>query len=140
MDYEFRLEAGSGTLPCRRNAMAEARFGRILGVLVGGSLMFSSTAAVAATAAPSPQVSPWVILTAMSGGAPAAAAAAQAPTGCVLPALDAVPPPPAPQPVPVAAPAGGLGISPLLLGLLAIAAGVGIFALLENGNRPNSPP
>jgi hypothetical protein len=151
MDYEFRLEAGSGTLPCRRNAMAEARFGRILGVLVGGSLMFSSTAAVAATAAPSPQVSPWVILTAMSGGAPAAAmcgaaaaaAAAQAPTGCVLPALDAVPPPPAPQPspvAPVAAPAGGLGISPLLLGLLAIAAGVGIFALLENGNRPNSPP
>ena len=134
--------------------MAKVEFGRILGVLVGGSLMFSSTAAVAATtAAPVPQVRPWVILTAMSGGAPtaamcgaaaaAAAAAAQAPTGCVLPALDAVPPPPAPQPVavaPVAAPAGGLGISPLLLGLLAIAAGIGIFALLENGNRPNSPP
>jgi hypothetical protein len=86
----------------------------------------------------------------MSEGAPAAAlcgtavaaAAAQSPNGCVLPALDAPPPVPqaAPAPVPpISAPSAGLGlgISPLLLGLLVVAAGVGIyFAVHHHGNSP----
>jgi hypothetical protein len=120
----------------------------ILGAFLASSLMFGSTAAVAATAAPQP--SPWALLTVMSEGAPAAAlcgtavaaAAAQSPNGCVLPALDAPPPVPqaAPAPVPpISAPSAGLGlgISPLLLGLLVVAAGVGIyFAVHHHGNSP----
>jgi len=123
----------------------------ILGAFLASSLMFGSTAAVAATAAAQP--SPWALLTVMSEGAPAAAlcgtavaaAAAQSPNGCVLPALDAPPPvpqaapaPPAPVP-PIASPSAGLGlgISPLLLGLLVVAAGVGIyFAVHHHGNSP----
>jgi hypothetical protein len=120
----------------------------ILGAFLASSLMFGSTAAVAATAAAQP--SPWALLTVMSEGAPAAAlcgtavaaAAAQSPNGCVLPALDAPPPVPqaAPAPVPpISAPSAGLGlgISPLLLGLLVVAAGVGIyFAVHHHGNSP----
>jgi hypothetical protein len=120
----------------------------IRGAFLASSLMFGSTAAVAATAAAQP--SPWALLTVMSEGAPAAAlcgtavaaAAAQSPNGCVLPALDAPPPVPqaAPAPVPpISAPSAGLGlgISPLLLGLLVVAAGVGIyFAVHHHGNSP----
>lgn len=120
-----------------------------LGALVAGSLMWSSAAGASASAASVQQANPWGVLSAMSGGAPAAAlcgaavAAAQSSTGCVLPALDATPPvaaPPAPTPVPpISAPSGGLGlgINPLLLGLLALAAGVGIyFAVRHHGNSP----
>jgi hypothetical protein len=110
-------------------------------------LMLSSTAAAASTTATVPQVNPWGVLTAMSGGAPAAAmcgaaaTAAQAPGGCVLPVTDAVPAaaPQAPAPLPpVEAPAGG-GISPLVLGLLAIAAGVGIYLAVHHTSHANSP-
>jgi hypothetical protein len=122
----------------------------VIGAFVAGSLMFSSTAAMASTSTPVQQVDPWAVLTAMSGGAPAAAmcgaaavaAAAQTPTGCVLPVLDAapVPPPPEPAPIPpVAAESGGLGISPLILGLLAIAAGVGIYLAVRHHGHANSP-
>ena len=122
----------------------------VIGAFVAGSLMFSSTAAMASTTAPVQQVNPWAVLTAMSNGAPAAAmcgaaaAAAQTPTGCVLPVLDVAPPPPAPAPEPVPvppveAPAGGLGISPLILGLLAIAAGVGIYFAVRHHGHANSP-
>ena len=125
----------------------------IVGALLAGSLIFGSTAAAAAPTIPAAQPSPWAVLTVMSEGAPAAAicgaaaaaAAAQAPAGCVLPALDAPPPvpqaapaPPAPVP-PISAPSAGLGlgISPLLLGLLVVAAGVGIyFAVHHHGNSP----
>ncbi|MFL6721078.1 MAG: hypothetical protein ACJ8FT_04635 [Sphingomonas sp.] len=114
--------------------------------------MLSSTAAMAATAVPAPQVDPWAVLTAMSGGAPAAAmcgaaaaaATTQPTTGCVLPVIDAVPPPP-PQVAavaavpPVAVAGGGLGISPIILGLLAIAAGIGIYLAVHNNNHGNSP-
>ena len=122
----------------------------MVGLFVVGSLMFSSTAA-AASATGSPQPNPWGVLSAMSGGAPAAAmcgaavaaAAAQNPTGCVLPAIDSPPPvaqaapaPPAPVP-PIAAPSGAFAINPILLGLLALAAGVGIyFAVRHHGNSP----
>ena len=122
----------------------------ILGAVVAGSLVFCSTAATASApvSAPAAQVDPWAVLTAMSGGAPAAvmcgaaaaAATAQAPGGCVLPVVDAAPPPPpqtvAVAPVPIAPAAG---INPLVLGLLAIAAGIGIYLAVHNSGRGNSP-
>jgi hypothetical protein len=134
-------------------SMARHRLNGLVGALVAGSLIFSSSAAIASAPAPAPQADPWAVLTAMTGGAPAAtmcgaavaAAAAQTPTGCVLPVLDAAPPPvaqaaPPPVPVPpVAAPAAGLGISPLILGLLAIAAGVGIYLAVRHHGHANSP-
>ena len=124
----------------------------ILGVVAAGSILLSSTAAVASAPAPVQQVYAWAVLSAMSSGAPAAAicgaaaaaATAQAPGGCVLPVVDAPPPPvqtveavpPPPEPV-----AAGAGISPLLIGLLAIAAGIGILLAVShgNGNHGNSP-
>jgi hypothetical protein len=125
--------------------MASTGLKGFVGALVAGSLMMSSTAAMASTT-PVPQADPWAVLTAMSGGAPAAAmcgaaaaaAAAQPAAGCVLPVTDAVPPPPPPAPPPPAVVEGG-GISPLLLGLLAIAAGVGIYLAVHNNNHGNSP-
>ena len=120
----------------------------LVGALVAGSLMVSSTGAIAATSASAiPQVSPWATLTALSGGAPAAAlcgaaavaAAAQTAPGCVLPVVDAAPVaagPPTPVPVPPVEPVGGgLGISPLLLGLGAIALGALIYFLVRNNNN-----
>jgi len=126
---------------------------RVVGVFVAGSLVFSSTAAVAATQSAPPQADPWAVLSVMSGGASAAAvcgaaaaaAAAQAPApGCVLPAVDAAPvaatPPPAPIPVPPVEPAGGgLAFDPLLLGLGALAAGALIYFLVRNHNGSDSP-
>jgi hypothetical protein len=121
----------------------------ILGVVAAGSFVLGSTAAVASTPAPVQQVDPWAVLTAMSNGAPAAAmcgaaaavATTQAPGGCVLPVVDAPPPPvqttEVVPPPPVEAVGGG--ISPLLLGLLAIAAGVGLFLALGSNNGSNSP-
>ncbi|HVM22692.1 MAG TPA: hypothetical protein VM308_05250 [Sphingomicrobium sp.] len=126
-----------------------------VGVFVAGSLMFSSTAATAAASrAPVPQYDPWAVLSVMSAGAPAAtlcgaaaaaAAAAAQPANCVLPQLDLPPPvaqsaPPQPIPVPpIEAPGVGLGISPLVLGLLALAAGIGLYFALRGNNEPNSP-
>jgi hypothetical protein len=122
----------------------------VFGACIAGSLMFSSTAALAS--APVQQIDPWAVLTAMSGGAPAAAmcgsaaaaaaAATQAPVGCVLPVVD-VPPPPvasaAPPAPPLLAESAGAGISPLLLGLLAVAAGVGLYFAVHSGSHANSP-
>lgn len=130
--------------------MASRRFKSIFGACVAGSLMFSSTAALASAALPSPQVHPWAVLTALSGApaaaacgeaAAAAAAATQAPqAGCVLPVADA---PPLPAAAPAAPPpampmvAASTGFSPLLFGLLAIAAVIGFF--LVNNIHSNSP-
>ena len=129
--------------------MRRLRANPFVGVLVAGSLFASSTAAVAATPTAIPQVNPWAALTAMSGGAPAAAlcgaaavaAAAQtAAPGCVLPVADAVPvvqsaPPPTPVPVPPVEPVGGgFGIDPLLLALGALAAGALIYFVLNKDN------
>ena len=134
--------------------MACSRFRGVVGILVAGSMIFSSSAAVAASGLPAPQVSAWAALTALTGGAPAAAlcgsvavtAAAQAPgSGCVLPVVDAPPPiaqsaPPTPIPVPpVEGPAAGFGVSPLLLALAAVAAGAGLYFLLLKKNNSNSP-
>jgi hypothetical protein len=131
--------------------MASRGFKRVLGGLAASSLMLSSTVAIASNPAPVPQANPWAVLSALSGGAPAAAmcgaaaaAAAsgtQSPTGCVLPVVDAAPPPPppaeAPPPIPAAVESGG--ISPLILGLLAVAAGVGIYLAVHNHHHANSP-
>lgn len=122
----------------------------VVGVMLAGSLMASSTAAVAASVPPIRQADPWAVLAVMSGGAPAAAvcgaaaaaAAGMTPTGCVLPVVDA-----APVPVPAAAPppevltpaAAGAGISPLVLALLAIAAGVGVYLAIHHSSTANSP-
>jgi hypothetical protein len=121
----------------------------IVGALIAGSLLFSSSAAMAAPT-PAPQADPWAVLTAMSSGAPAAAmcgsaaaaTTAQAAGGCVLPVVDAPPPVAAPAPPvePVVATSEGIGVSPILIGLLAVAVGVGIyFAVRGNNNHGNSP-
>lgn len=129
------------------------------GALVALALITSSTGAVAAstyTAQPS-SISPLVALSALASdtsrvalcGAAAAAAAGTAAAqaaaqGCVLPVVDqtaapvpvseALPPPPV-APPPVAPLAGeGFGISPLLLGLVAVAAAVGLYFLLKKKN------
>lgn len=119
-----------------------------LGALIAGSLMFSSTAVVAATPAPiaTQQVNPWAALAVLSAGAPAtticgtaAATAAQAGGGCVLPIMDAVPPPPpAAAPVPVAAAGPGVGLNPLALGLLALVAGFGFYFAVRGGGSNNN--
>ena len=130
--------------------MHRLRANPIVGALVAGSLLVSSTGAAAATTAASvPQVNPWAALTAMSGGAPAAAlcgaaavaAAAQtAAPGCVLPVVDAAPiaqstPPPTPVPVPPVEPiGGGFGFDPLLLALGALAAGALIYFVLNKSD------
>jgi hypothetical protein len=132
-----------------------SRFRGLFGAVIAGSLIFSSTGVVAAAAAPTYQPDPWAVLSVMSGGASAvavcgaaaAAATAQAPAGgCVLPQVDAPPPvaqnaPPQPIPVPPAEAigSGGFGFSPILIGLVAIVAGVGAyFAFFHHGNG-NSP-
>jgi hypothetical protein len=126
-----------------------------IGVLIAGSLLFSSTGAAAAAAVPTYQPDPWAVLSVMSGGSAAAAvcgasvgaaaatAAAQPAAGCVLPQVDVAPAaagPPQPVP-PVAAESAGLGISPILLGLAAIAAAVGLYLILhhKNHHHANSP-
>ena len=132
--------------------MAISRGRGAIGVLIAGSMLFSSTGAVAATATmPTYQPDPWAVLSVMSGGASAAAvcgvaaAAAQPASGCVLPQVDTPPPvaqnpPPQPIPVPPVEPVGaGLGISPLLFALAAIAAGIGLYLLLHDNGNGNSP-
>jgi len=135
--------------------MAGMRKSGLIGAMIAGSMIFSSTGAIAASAPASTQYDPWAVLSAMSGGASAAAVcgvaaaaavtAAQPAAGCVLPQVDVVPPPaqsapPQPIPVPpVEGPAAGLGISPLLLGLAAIAAALGLYLLLHHNHHANSP-
>lgn len=137
--------------------MRTPRFRKAIGVFIAGSMVFGSTGAIAASApANVPQFDPWAVLSVMNGGASAAAAcgvavsaaaaaaaAAQPANGCVLPQIDAAPsagpPPPQPIPVPpVETVGGGFGISPLLLGLVAIAAGVGLYFALRK-HHANSP-
>jgi hypothetical protein len=129
--------------------MAIHRVKGVIGALVAGSMMLGSTAALA-TPAPAPQVDPWAVLTAMSAGAPAAAmcgsaaaaTAAQPAGGCVLPVVDpAVPVAQAAPPIVpvVATEGGGFGTAPLLLGLLAIVGGIGVYLAVRNNGHPNSP-
>ena len=137
--------------------MACSRTKGLIGVVIASSLVLSSTTAVAASSAapiatPATQIDPWVALTAMSGGATAAAlcgaatvaAAAQTPGGCVLPVLDAPPPvvqstaPPQPIPVPPTEGPSSFAFDPLLLALGALAAAALIYFLVRN-HHSNSP-
>jgi len=133
--------------------MASARFNRIVGIAVASTMLASSTAVAAAGSGPAAQqISPWATLTVLTGGAPAAAvcgaaagAAAQPVTGCVLPVVDTpppaanVPPPPPPPMVPVQG-AAGYGITPLLLGLVAIAAAIGFYLAVHGHGHHNVVP
>lgn len=130
------------------------------GAFAATSFLLTSTAASAASSARYSGPDPLAVLTVMSGAAPAAvlcgaaatAAVDSATPGCVLPQIDAAASPAtsaAPiidQPIPPALPgSGGSGLglsSPLLIGLLALAGGVGLYLLLKkskNNNEPVSP-
>ena len=138
-----------------------SNFRKFSGAFVAFALVTSSTGAVAATThiAQPISISPLVALSALASdtsrvalcGAAAAAAAGAAAIqgaapGCVLPVVDpaapvvadVLPPPPvAPPPVaPLAS--EGFGISPLLLGLVAVAAAVGLYFLLHK-KKSSSP-
>ena len=135
--------------------MASLRFKPAVAFVVAGSMLVSSTGAVAATAPiPSAQrVDPWAALSVLTQSAPAAAlcgsagttAAAQGAAGCVLPAVDAPAPvaqtaPPPPTPVPPVEPVSeGIGISPLWIALGAIAIGVAAYFLLRKHHHHTSP-
>jgi hypothetical protein len=133
--------------------MPSLRFKSMVGLMVAGSMIISSTGAVAASpsAISAQQIDPWATLSVMSAGAPAAAlcgaaaTAGQAPAaGCVLPAVDQVAVaagPPPPTPVPAVEPVGGgLGISPLWLALGALALGAAVyFLLLKDDDDGESP-
>ena len=114
--------------------------------LICGSLIVSSTAANA-----SASISPWAALSAFgtqssrdaacAGGTTAAAgavAAQAAPSGCVLPVTDPPPPPPLAADVPVPPPpmveTGGIGISPLVLALGALALAGLIYLIVKGGD------
>ena len=114
------------------------------------ALCMSPTVAAAATTAPIQSVNPLVAVSlfgtqasaqevcspAVAAAAAGAAAAAQAQPGCVLPAVDApLPPPQAAPPPPVRT--GGFGISPIILGLLGIAA---LAALIAGSNNDSDSP
>ena len=116
------------------------------------ALVASSTAAAQPLRQPPRQIDPWAMLALTSGGAPAAAlcgsaaATAQAPTGCVLPVLDAAAPPPPLAAAPVAPPPpayAGAGLSAELLpfilwfGLIAIA--LTISGSSSGAAKPNTP-
>ena len=137
--------------------MANSVYKSITAAIVAGSI-FGASAASAAPVASYSSLSPTVALSlfgsseslvavcgmgaSLAAGTAAAATVAQASPahGCVLPVLDAVPVAVAP-PIPVAAPIAfvpaGYSISPLLLGLGAIAVGVGLFALFQRDNGNN---
>jgi len=134
--------------------MAGVRMNRLIAAVLAGSMVMSSTAAVASTAPAAPvQVSPWAALTGLTAGAPAAtlcgaaaaAAATQTPAGgCVLPVVDApppvaeaVPPPVAPM-APMVAPAAYAG-SPLLFALGALAIGALTYFVVKNHHHDISP-
>lgn len=131
---------------------------KVISMGVALSLMSSpALASASAVASPARTISPMVALsifgsqasaTALCGAsatttAASAAATAQAPGGgCVLPMVDAPPPVAVAEPLPVqpvAASSGGIGITPILLGL----AGIAILAALiagSNDDNDNDPP
>ena len=130
---------------------------KLAGMAAAIALCATPTIAHASTAASAQSISPLVALSvfgtqasaqAVCGTASTAAAgtaaatAAQTPPGCVLPAVDA-PPPPVGETPPIspAASPRGFGISPILLGLIGIAALAALIAAGNDGgdNEPESP-
>lgn len=148
--------------------MVKSVYKSITAVIVAGS-MFGASAASAAPIASYSSLNPAVALSlfgsseslaavcgmsaslAASTAAAAATAQASPAQGCVLPVLDAVPvavAPPVPVAPPVAFVPAGYSISPLLLGLGAIALGSLAYYILRDDNdklgftifRPAPPP
>jgi len=131
-----------------------SRYRGAIGLLIAGSMLFSSSGAIASVApAPATQPDPWAVLSVMNGGASAvavcgaavasstaavAAVQAQPGAGCVLPQVDMAAPPPQSVPVPPPEAAGGWALNPLYLALLAIAAGVGLYFVLHHHHHGNS--
>src|SRR5213592_2778903 len=129
--------------------MQRARLKPFVGAAMALALCVSPTMAAAATSAPAQSVSPFVAISAFgtqasaqmvctqtaSAAAAAGSAAVQGQTGCVLPATDVPPPPPVAEAVPP--PVHGFGISPVLLGLLGIAALAALIA--SQGSDHNGP-
>ena len=132
---------------------------RVTAFLVSSALLFSSTAASAASLpVPATAISPWAALSAfgtqasraslcgastaaVAGAAAAAAQAVPGQPGCVFPVVDAPPPalPAQAQPLPPPpAPVGGGGISPLVLALGGLAL-AGLIYLLVHNNESGSP-
>ena len=125
-------------------------------VIAGLALCFSPTIASAAvTSAPTlnPLIAVGVFGSAASaqaacGAATSAAAAAgaaavaQGQPGCVLPVVDAPPPVPVSEAPPAVLPpaGGGIGIAPILLGLLGIAALVAVLAKGDGGDEAPASP
>ena len=121
--------------------------------LICGSLIVSSSAANA-----SAPVSPWATLSAFgtqasrdaacaagTAAAASAAAAQSATSGCVLPVTDPAPPPPVADAVPPPmVESGGVGVSPLVLALGALALAGLIYLVVKGGDNdegsPLSPP
>ena len=142
---------------------APSPFRKYTAAFVAMAMLGSSAASAATTAAPR-MVDPFAVVSifgtadsaaAICAGSSAAAAAGAATAaagqtpgaGCVLPVVDAPPPPvvetaPPPALAPIAAPAGGISVLPLLVGLAAI---IGVAAVLlksdDDGeiNLPISP-
>ena len=121
---------------------------------VAVTLLASPALASASSASALPRpISPMVALsifgsqasaTALCGSAvttaASAAATAQAPAGgCVLPVVDAPPPAPVVEAAPLPAPGPGFGITPILLGLAAIAV-LAALILSEDDDDDNNPP
>ena len=114
--------------------MTDPRVKSLLAVLAAGSLLFGSEASAAASASQPQQVNPWAALAALSGGPPAAAVCGSSArkvqaSGCELPMTPASTPP-----------AAGYGVTPLLLGLAAIASAAGFWFAVEGKNYPLTKP
>ena len=113
--------------------MTDARMKALVASLAAGSLLVSSETSAASTSQPQ-QVNPWAALAALSGGPPAAAVCGSSARklpggGCELPTMPASAPPPA-----------GYGVTPLLLGLAAIASAAGFWFAVEGKNYPLTKP
>lgn len=79
---------------------------------------------------------------ASAAAAAGAAAVAQGQPNCVLPVVDAPPPVPVAEAPPAVLPpaGGGIGIAPILLGLLGIAALVALLAKDDDGDEAPASP
>ena len=132
--------------------MQFVRMKSLVGSAVAIALCASPTMAVASTTAtPAQSLSPLIAVSvfgtqasaqtvctqAASAAAAAGSTAVQGQTGCVLPAND-VPPPAQTGMVVPPPPVHGFGISPVILGLLGIAALAALLAF--SGDDKNGPP
>jgi len=114
--------------------MTDARIKAFVVSFAAGYLLVGSEASAAASASQPQQVNPWAALAALSGGPPAAAVCGNTAKklpggGCELPMMPAATPA-----------AAGYGVTPLLLGLAAIASAAGFWFAVEGKNYPLTKP